>query len=659
MQEIIHGVIHRVIHYVITALALLTVAGSSCAWAGSASSNTVYDASNHRSNDSSATGVSYVGDGMIPLTLHQASFAQMPGVPNCCTEFRFGVGTGFSLAGGVQRKELTKFLGMDVVSGAKVRVSYEQTTMSEQNAIGNIIIGSQVIPGISEHTLRSTMLDVALEPTLVVPSVQGSAWSVVGALRLGAKVLARYEQYEQLVGAPASASFENGSTRRNEQSGTIPEASSFRAALVLGTRYGATEWNSMIIEPQLLVSLSLTPVIPGYTWYTHSVSAGVHVRLLPSPPPPPPPPPPPAVIVPEKRLIAGVQLLLRGQSQPLLRDTTVTVSIPIIVDERRESLAPYVFFAKNSVKMTAQDTLLAQECARQMNMQPPLRLKLYSKQSSDEDTSMARKRGDAMKKLIQEFGIDDWKIAIETERGKNKRYDELEEESRRIFVSLSNKQLPVLVKRDTTRMDIPPVECEILTNVTADTTAGATLTVSDANGRMMQMLNDGLVGRDRRTAVQISGESLMSGRAQSVQATLRATDADGRTANSTTPRCTWAPQLVLRETRLKHVQSGNASDAMVLGFFAFDESEFSCIDMHVVDQVRSLHAAGRRVSIIAMTDSLGDTDENTKLAAERAQAAIKLLGVADAEVQIRTGGMQLNTTPEGRSRNRSVLVICR
>jgi outer membrane protein OmpA-like peptidoglycan-associated protein len=60
-----------------------------------------------------------------------------------------------------------------------------------------------------------------------------------------------------------------------------------------------------------------------------------------------------------------------------------------------------------------------------------------------------------------------------------------------------------------------------------------------------------------------------------------------------------------------------------------------------------------------MTDSLGDNDENTKLATERAQTAAKLLGVTDADVQIRTGGMQLNTTPEGRSRNRSVLVICR
>ncbi|MFN5866819.1 MAG: hypothetical protein ACK45R_07470, partial [Candidatus Kapaibacterium sp.] len=136
-------------HRAIAALAILAIAGGSSASARAALSITrsitrsittcitpsitpnpaVYDAS----SDSSATGVSSVGDVMIPLTLHQASFTQMPGVPNCCTEFRFGMGTGFSLAGGVQRKELTRFMGMDVVSGAKLRVSYEQTTMSEQN----------------------------------------------------------------------------------------------------------------------------------------------------------------------------------------------------------------------------------------------------------------------------------------------------------------------------------------------------------------------------------------------------------------------------------------------------------------------------------------------------------------------------------------------
>jgi outer membrane protein OmpA-like peptidoglycan-associated protein len=116
---------------------------------------------------------------------------------------------------------------------------------------------------------------------------------------------------------------------------------------------------------------------------------------------------------------------------------------------------------------------------------------------------------------------------------------------------------------------------------------------------------------------------------------------------------------MVRETRVKNIRPGiDAIDAMILGFFAFDEAEFSSMDMSVVDKARNHQAAGGRVRIIAMTDALGDAGENARLAKQRAQEAVKVLGLPDVTVQLRAGGLQDNGTPEGRSRNRSVLVIC-
>ncbi|MFM8569207.1 MAG: hypothetical protein ACKOB6_06360, partial [Candidatus Kapaibacterium sp.] len=193
--------------------------------------------------DSGGTGVVATGDFMLPMSLHQASFTQLPGIPNCCTEFQSGFGVGFSLAAGVERKTLSSLFGVDVMTGAKLRVSLEQATMRERNPIGNIIIGSQVVPGIAEHVLRSTLVDVSVEPTLTLPRISGSAFSAIGAVRVGVRLSGTFEQYEQLVDAPAGTTFETGTVRRNEQSGAVPDLAILNAAVVLGARYAAGRWN--------------------------------------------------------------------------------------------------------------------------------------------------------------------------------------------------------------------------------------------------------------------------------------------------------------------------------------------------------------------------------------------------------------------------------
>ncbi|MFM8438073.1 MAG: hypothetical protein ACKOAX_06325, partial [Candidatus Kapaibacterium sp.] len=138
---------------------------------------------------------------------------------------------------------------------------------------------------------------------------------------------------------------------------------------------------------------------------------------------------------------------------------------------------------------------------------------------------------------------------------------------------------------------------------------------------------------------------------------------EGRGAERSSILCTWNPRIRIRETRVRNIITGtdgiSDTDAMVLGFFDFDEDEFASVDRNVVESARRHQASGGRVRIVAMTDALGDAGENAKLAKRRGQAALAVLGLKDADIEVRTGGQHNNRTPEGRSRNRSVLVVCR
>ncbi|MFM8569431.1 MAG: hypothetical protein ACKOB6_07505, partial [Candidatus Kapaibacterium sp.] len=374
--------------------------------------------------------------------------------------------------------------------------------------------------------------------------------------------------------------------------------------------------------------------------------------------PPPPPPPPPAVIVPEKRVVAEVGLWLRGQE--VVSDTLIEVPVPLVVEETREALVPLIHYAKNGTGLRARDTLMVQETARLMNLQPSLRVTLTVSQAAGEDASMARTRGDSLKRLLQEYGIDDWKIRVQTEQSPPQRYAELDEEARRVSIALSNRQVPVLVTVDTVRPDIAPVECEIRWNAGADTVlASAVLRVYD--GRREQA--DSVRGGPGRSNVQIPTDGLFQGRPYLLRSTLSVRDVEGRGAERSTILCKWNPRIRIRETRVRNIITGtdgiSDTDAMVLGFFDFDEDEFASVDRNVVESARRHQASGGRVRIIAMTDALGDAGENAKLAKRRGQAALAVLGLKDADIEVRTGGLHNNRTPEGRSRNRSVLVVCR
>ncbi|MBK7412208.1 MAG: hypothetical protein IPI29_06605 [Ignavibacteria bacterium] len=103
---------------------------------------------------------------------------------------------------------------------------------------------------------------------------------------------------EERIESPSDATFENGQKTRFVYSGSIPDAASFFAGVVLGIRYELPMKSdkSMSIVPELTYTLGLTSLQSSQDWGMGSIRAGVSVQwntwITPTPPPPPPPPPP-------------------------------------------------------------------------------------------------------------------------------------------------------------------------------------------------------------------------------------------------------------------------------------------------------------------------------------------------------------------------------
>ena len=97
-------------------------------------------------------------------------------------------------------------------------------------------------------------------------------------------------------------------------------------------------------------------------------------------------------------------------------------------------------------------------------------------------------------------------------------------------------------------------------------------------------------------------------------------------------------------------------ETVLLGYCDFDDDEFSTTNPNGVRRVKEALAAGKRITLIASSDELGDTEYNDALMERRARAAMRLLQARAADVTIvrQPSTAEANTTPMQRIANRSV-----
>jgi outer membrane protein OmpA-like peptidoglycan-associated protein len=205
---------------------------------------------------------------------NKADFRSFPGVPSCCPLYQDGSGSGFT-AGLLYELPLADQFRL------ALRAGYSSRSGTMKRTENTTVAGN--IPGIFEHQVDASISDIGIEPLLQYNPF-ASLWLNLGG-RMAFVSTKNFSQKETIV-SPANGIFPSGSSRRNVVSDQeIPDGSSLYAAVVGGISYDLplNVKNTLILAPEVLYSLGITPVVSGLTWSSNSLRVGIALKYSPLP----------------------------------------------------------------------------------------------------------------------------------------------------------------------------------------------------------------------------------------------------------------------------------------------------------------------------------------------------------------------------------------
>lgn len=593
------------------------------------------------------------------LSLQSGSMRRIGNVVSCCAEFTSGSGFSFAIGGGVETPIGLRIGADDVLIGARVSYQGLSASMQVDEKIGNIIDGQTVRDGISRHDLSVGYAILGVSPYVSIPLPIDVPLRARVGFTSGIPLIATFEQLESLVDPTLPGyTYENGQRTRNAGSGDIPNVSGLYAALSFGVQYTHALSPSLAIVPSLNYQLAVTNITSTTAWSASALRAGVdlqfrlHKPTTPAPPPPPPPPPPPAPRIAE----------LRSDLQIEAKRTDGVIDVVGFDNSVATTLydaAPVLFFqAGSTVPVVDPSSLVGAYQQRVLEglrafaaANPSSRITVIGTAVTDEPPQLARER---VTWAVAQLGIDAMsRIEVRTEVRGGYEYPQLADEQRsvRFLIDRQPRVIPI-VQRDTTRrsrdMSIPVshiLTCEAgpCTSIVTATFGGRRVDVS-GGGPMYRVLIP--------TATAVEGTEPM-------RVACDVTDTTGARRTSTVSANVRISAVTQEQTPVRIQPSYFTDETIVLGYCEFDDDDFATTNPDGIRRVREAIAAGKRVTLIASCDELGEDDYNDALMERRARTAIRLLNVrpTDVTVQRQASTDASNATPMQRIANRSVRAV--
>ncbi len=208
-------------------------------------------------------------------TLNSAAFTGLPGIASCCPSYGSTMSSGWR-AGLAYIKPMSSELSL------QVRMSWESGTVNFQSLENQPIVSETGLPeeATIRHELATASSLISIEPLIGWQPVPGL--NLLGGVRLGYRVSNTFTQREVLVD-PIDGVFRNLSRERNVLSGDIPEALPYAASATIGASYDLplNADRSLVLSPELLVSVSPIGVVSGLSWTQHTLRAGLVLSFVP------------------------------------------------------------------------------------------------------------------------------------------------------------------------------------------------------------------------------------------------------------------------------------------------------------------------------------------------------------------------------------------
>lgn len=208
-------------------------------------------------------------------TLNSAEFTGLPGIASCCPSYGSTTSSGWR-AGLAYIKPLSSAMSLHV------RMSWESGSVDFSSLELQPIVSDAGLPeqATIRHELSTTSSLISIEPLAGWQPLPGL--TLLGGVRLGYRVATTFSQREVLVD-PIDGVFRNLSRERNVLSGDIPDALPYAASATIGASYDLplNAEKSVVLSPELLVSISPIGVVSGLSWTQHMLRAGLVLSVVP------------------------------------------------------------------------------------------------------------------------------------------------------------------------------------------------------------------------------------------------------------------------------------------------------------------------------------------------------------------------------------------
>lgn len=212
--------------------------------------------------------------------LHSPNFEKLPGIPNCCPNFRTGSGAGYS-AGLLFEMPLSQSLLASFRAGY-----YDYSGTLEDRDFTTVLVKDELTRGEFKHIIESKLSAIGFE-ALLGAEVFNNAFLYFG-INGGFYVSGSFRQYESLSKPENAGVFADTKTRkRNDTSGTIPDMNGFAYSFEFGASYELflNKEKTLIAAPEIFYTLGLNDVSGSVNWRVNTLRVGVALKYWPHEPP--------------------------------------------------------------------------------------------------------------------------------------------------------------------------------------------------------------------------------------------------------------------------------------------------------------------------------------------------------------------------------------
>ena len=627
---------------------------------------------------SQPTELGIAGGGAI--NLHSASFTQLGPYASCCPEFSGGNGLGGWIGLGV-----TKPLSNTWRLGASLVYASQNGTMvyNEASFVADLRDTPRVREAVFKHELTSTIQSIGLEPRILFRAV--GALDISLGMRIAYVTTAHFMQQETLEQPDDYGAYLGAGRTWVNHNADIPDASSLFAGVIGGARYSLplNRSNTWLLQPEVAVIAPLSSVTSVASWSITDIRFGIgiakafvsdtaHIDTTSQPPIiPTTAPEAPIVVVPDPpNATLTLQGLVNGHVVPFdtvrIEETRIVDFLPVL---------PYVFFDKNSTSTSerfvhqaqllhsGQDVSTDNQAvvsvlgivAQRTISRPNATITLTGCALDEEVTlnnNVAQQRAESIRSELIKLGVPSKQIRVK---------------ARKMPASptlASNPTDQILANEENQRVEISPSDPEILApivisntvrDIQPDTlvaTVDATIPAGAARWKSHPVI------KEVPTPTVWRAVHTYPAPTSTDSAFIEVVDSLGRVASDQTaiPVSTLTVERKLTERR---------NDAEVerysLILFGFDDATVTDLHRVVLSRIRSKVNEGAQIRILGMTDAMGSDSYNMNLSKRRADEVAKVLGL-DTDVTQALGATSPrfdNTTPEGRSYNRTVIIEVR